>query len=345
MDRAQRLRPRHHADRAVRVDDRHADLPGQPRAGQAPRRAARAARHRAPRPDGGADERALPAGGAARSAGRDPGGHHRSRDAAHGIRRVGRVPSRDRFLDPAPEAGGLRRRARRAVQDDRGGGWRGQAAGSGPLSVRDAAPDQRCALPGLRGRPGEPAGPSRHRRPDCARRGSRSRGSAAAVGGEPGGRRLGRGGRARRPHRRLQLRRRRDRAPMSGGICGRGDRRQTDAMAAVPDRQPRLAPAQPERPTRIRPRSTRSRRRRWALWSASSTPRARSARAIGVSDGTPGQVFPLRFSPVLPLADGQILEVREPGSDRWHEWAPGRVVCGIGTRGSPLQARHQQRRG
>jgi predicted phage baseplate assembly protein len=43
---------------------------------------------------------------------------------------------------------------------------------------------------------------------------------------------------------------------------------------------------------------------------------------IGFSDGTPGQVFPLRFSPVLPLADGQVLEVREPGADRWHEWSP-----------------------
>jgi predicted phage baseplate assembly protein len=43
--------------------------------------------------------------------------------------------------------------------------------------------------------------------------------------------------------------------------------------------------------------------------------------ALGVSDGTPGQVFPLRFSPVLPLGDGEVLEVREPGSDRWQEWS------------------------
>ncbi len=42
---------------------------------------------------------------------------------------------------------------------------------------------------------------------------------------------------------------------------------------------------------------------------------------LGTSDGTPGQVFPLRFSPVLPLTDGQILEVREPDSDRWHGWS------------------------
>ena len=154
-----------------------------------------------------------------------PAGTHRSRDAADGIRRVGRVPSRGGFLDPAAEAGGLCRRAGRPVQDDRGGGWCGQAAGSGPLSVRDAAPGQRCALPGLRGRPGEPVGPSRYRRPGRARRGSRPGGSAAAVGGQPGGRWLGGGGRARRPDRRLQLRRRRDRAAMSGGIRSCGHRR------------------------------------------------------------------------------------------------------------------------
>jgi predicted phage baseplate assembly protein len=43
--------------------------------------------------------------------------------------------------------------------------------------------------------------------------------------------------------------------------------------------------------------------------------------SLGTSDGTPGQVFPLRFSPVLPLTDGQALEVRELGSDRWLEWS------------------------
>jgi predicted phage baseplate assembly protein len=43
--------------------------------------------------------------------------------------------------------------------------------------------------------------------------------------------------------------------------------------------------------------------------------------SLGTSDGTPGQVFALRFSPVLPLTDGQVLEVREPGSERWQEWS------------------------
>ena len=87
MDRAQRLRPRDHADRAVRVDDRHADLPGQPGAGQAPRRAARAARHRAPRTDGGAD--ATCASGWRRR----PISRSRSRPAAPRSRRCGRRPT------------------------------------------------------------------------------------------------------------------------------------------------------------------------------------------------------------------------------------------------------------
>ncbi|MGZ4214339.1 MAG: putative baseplate assembly protein [Solirubrobacteraceae bacterium] len=44
------------------------------------------------------------------------------------------------------------------------------------------------------------------------------------------------------------------------------------------------------------------------------------AESLGTSDGTPGQVMPLRFSPVLPLTDTERLEVRDPGSDRWLQW-------------------------
>jgi predicted phage baseplate assembly protein len=42
---------------------------------------------------------------------------------------------------------------------------------------------------------------------------------------------------------------------------------------------------------------------------------------LGTSDGTPGQTFSLRFSPVLPLSDTERLEVRDPGSERWAQWA------------------------
>ncbi len=41
---------------------------------------------------------------------------------------------------------------------------------------------------------------------------------------------------------------------------------------------------------------------------------------LGVSDGTPGQLFTLRFSPMLSLGEGETLELRAPGSDRWEEW-------------------------
>jgi predicted phage baseplate assembly protein len=46
---------------------------------------------------------------------------------------------------------------------------------------------------------------------------------------------------------------------------------------------------------------------------------------LGVSDGTPGQVFPLRHSPVLKLQGNETLEVRDPDSDSdsdWSRWEP-----------------------
>ncbi len=52
--------------------------------------------------------------------------------------------------------------------------------------------------------------------------------------------------------------------------------------------------------------------------------------SLGTSDGTPGQSFPLRFSPVLPLAEDQVLEVREPGADRWQSWSPVESFAGSG---------------
>jgi predicted phage baseplate assembly protein len=41
---------------------------------------------------------------------------------------------------------------------------------------------------------------------------------------------------------------------------------------------------------------------------------------LGVSDGTPGQVFPLRNSPVLKPASGETLEVQDPESGDWSRW-------------------------
>jgi predicted phage baseplate assembly protein len=43
---------------------------------------------------------------------------------------------------------------------------------------------------------------------------------------------------------------------------------------------------------------------------------------LGVSDGTPGQVFPLRNKPVLKLEAGETLEVQDPESGDWARWEP-----------------------
>jgi predicted phage baseplate assembly protein len=44
------------------------------------------------------------------------------------------------------------------------------------------------------------------------------------------------------------------------------------------------------------------------------------AEILGVSDGTPGQVFPLRNRPVLRPATGETLEVQDPESGDWSRW-------------------------
>ena len=52
-----------------------------------------------------------------------------------------------------------------------------------------------------------------------------------------------------------------------------------------------------------------------------STHAARVEREIvGTSDGTPGQVFPLRHKPVLKLGSGETLEVQDPESGDWSTW-------------------------
>jgi predicted phage baseplate assembly protein len=45
-----------------------------------------------------------------------------------------------------------------------------------------------------------------------------------------------------------------------------------------------------------------------------------SREALGVGDGTPGAVYPLRHRPVLTVAAGETLEVREPDGDSWRAW-------------------------
>ena len=116
VDRAQRLRPRDHAGRAVRLDDRHDHLPAQPRPREAPRDAARPARDRAARADRGAHARPLPPRGAARAAGRDPARRRPRSGRCAPPRGVDRLPGQRGLHDPAGAPDGLRGQARRAVQ-------------------------------------------------------------------------------------------------------------------------------------------------------------------------------------------------------------------------------------
>ena len=199
-----------------------------------------------------------------------------------------------------------------AVQGDRGGRWRRPAPGSGPPSVRAAAPGRRRALPGLRGRPREPAPPSRDRRLGGARRRRRPRGPAAAAG---------RSARAAAAGPRRTCSPTAPAASTTAPARSSSNVRRSPAVAAIGGRRLRWlrcridtatrAGAEPAPPTRIRPRSTRSPRRRWALSSASSTPRSETGEWYRHQRRHAWTGCSRSASrPVLPLADGQTLEVR-----------------------------------
>ena len=215
VDRAQRLRPRHHADRAVRVDDRDDDLPAQPRAGQAARRAARPARDPARRPD----RRAAPSLRFRLAAPPTepvviPGGDDRGRHAAH-------APTRSRSSSRSTRTSRSRRRARRRTWSSAAARSRTSASptatarpqGADQLAVRRAAAGRRRALPRLRGAARAAADrrststPRRRAAPASTPRTRRCAGRSPQGDGELGGRRGARG-----PHRRLQLRLRHGRA-------------------------------------------------------------------------------------------------------------------------------------
>ncbi|HXA53405.1 MAG TPA: putative baseplate assembly protein [Solirubrobacteraceae bacterium] len=53
---------------------------------------------------------------------------------------------------------------------------------------------------------------------------------------------------------------------------------------------------------------------------------------LGVSDGTPGSTLRLRHRPVLALAAGEALEVREPGTETWRAWEPRESFAESGPR-------------
>ena len=88
-------------------------------------------------------------------------------------------------------------------------------------------------------------------------------------------------------------------------------RRPPHALAALPDRRQDAPRRRRDDLHAARRRSTRSPPRRSARCCPPRTPRRSSARSLGVSDGTPGQVFPLRYHPVLKPGAGR--DARGPG--------------------------------
>ncbi len=219
------------------MDDGDDDLPAQPRAGQAARVAARAARHPAGRPQRRPDQPPLPARRAGTRAREDRGRHDRDRHRAHGERGVDRLPGRRGLRDPGRPAGRLRAPARRPGEERRRGGRRREAQRRRPARVREPAGGRRRALRRLRGVARAPAGRGRRRRLAGARRGRQPGGPAAALGGLAGRRAVARGGGARGPHRRLQLRLGHGAARAAAALGGPADGRAPPALAALPDRR------------------------------------------------------------------------------------------------------------
>ena len=236
------------------------DLPAQPRARQAARRAARAARDpRSQPPDGGDHRSALSARSTPPpSRSTDPGAGHRGRHRAHGQRGVDRLPDhrrRSRSRRCAPSAYARRARRRGARTSASPPAWPSRsgrdqlpfahAPGSGdalylgfdtPLA-RLCSARRRRVLAGARRRASTPT----IRR--CA---GRSR---------DGDERLDRGDGARGSHRRLQLRQRRRSSSSSRRGRQRARGRPARSLGALPRRRahPRAAL---RAPTRTRPRST-----------------------------------------------------------------------------------------
>ena len=267
--------------------------------------------HPARRPELGRHRRALPARRAADRAAGDPRRRDRGEHPAHRARRRGHLPGARGLHDPGRQAVRLRPAAGRPGQGHRRRRRRGAPPGRRPRRVRQPAGGRRRAVPRLR-RADRPArAPGRRRRLAGARRGRQPRGPAAALGGLPGRQPVGGGDRPRGPHRRLQLRRRRGRAAAPGALRGPAAGRPPHALGALPHRRQDPPRRRRARPTRRRRRSTRSPPRRSARCLPASHAAQEENEILGVSDGTPGQTFALRYSPVLKPSHGR--DARGPG--------------------------------
>ncbi len=275
VDRAQRLRPRHHADRAVRLDDRDGHLPAQPDPRQAARGADGAARDHPRAAHRGARRAALPPRGAGDRAGLHPGGGTE----------VGtlRTPSDESIVfqtrrglhHPGRAAHDLRRRARPCGQGRRRRRRRRAAEGPRPAPVRRARRSSATRSTSASSiRSVAPADAARRRLLAGARRGRRPRGPAAALGDLV---REGPGGWAEcdvllDTHRRLQLRHRRSSSCSSRRDTSRSAWAASAGTGCAAGSTTGPAPARRPRRSPTRPRSTRSPPRRSARSSPSRTP-------------------------------------------------------------------------
>ena len=264
------------------------------------------------RPERGADEPALPARRSRpREPLRDPRRRDRGRDAADGDRGVDRLPGRRGLRRSRRAAGRLRAPARRPGQEHRRSptaspspSGADQLAFANPPAVGDAL------YLGFEEPLGRPADRGRRRRLAGARRRREPRGPAAALGGLPGRRRVARGRGARGPHRRLQLRLGHRRARAAAALGDPAAGRPPHALAALPDR--RQDPPRRRRDHLLAAaRDLLDHRRRRRLPAARHARVADHPEILGVSDGTPGQIFPLRNAPVLKPMAGR--DARGPG--------------------------------
>ena len=215
----------------------------------------------------------------------------------------------------------------------------GAPAGRRPAPVRQPAGGRRRALPRLRraGRAAADAG--RRRRLAGARRRRQPGGPAAALGGLPGRQRLGRGRGARGPHRRLQLRLGHGRAAAAGAQRDPAARRPPDALAALPDRRQDTRTAARRRPTRTRPRSTRSPPCRSARCCRRRTPRASRTSCSASPTARRARCSRCATSPVLKPAHGRDARGAGPRVGRLVDVGAARGLRRLDRVRPPLRAR------
>ena len=251
-----------------------------------------------------------------------PGRRDRGRHAAHRARRVGRLPgrartSRSRWPSRPPTCSSAAARSRTSGSPTARRARR--APTSSPFGTPPAVGD--ALYLGFDDPLAPPDDAGRRRRLARARRRRQPRGPAAALGGLAGRQPVDRGDRARGPHRRLQLRRRRGRAPAARRARRSSRSAGTACTGCAAASTTRRATAARRRPTRRRRRSTRSPPRRSARCCPTSHAAQHRERDRSASPtARPARRFPLRFAPVLKPATGETLEVQDPESGDWAAW-------------------------